>query len=188
MGLPTGPGSVAPSSWAFTWSVVMGVRLVLILDLRFWMTSAAAPLVMAVLNDVPEPTKFAVPIRALGFKVSMVEPGARRLTTDLPDVTRSGLNHPSMLVGPTLLKLGMVASAGLVDPLSSSDPTVIARGSSPGERIVPLNGPTLPAEVTTTMPACQAVSTAWSSGLRTDEAMGIAPSEMFSTRMPYWPR
>jgi hypothetical protein len=152
---------------------------------ELWMTSAAAPLVIAVLNDVPEPTKFAVPIRAVGFKVSMVEPGARRLTTDLPDVTRSGLNQPSMLVGPTLLKLAMVAFAGLVDPLSSREPTVMARGSSPGERMVPLKGPTLPAEVTTAMPACQAVSTAWSSGLRTDEAMGIAPSEMFSTRMPY---
>src|SRR5437867_3250957 len=134
MGLPTGPGAVVPSSWALTWSVVMGVKVVLILALRFWMTSAAAPLVIAVLNDVPEPTKFAVPITAVGFWVSMVEPGTRRLTTDLPDVTRSGLNQPSMLVGPTLLKLGMVAAAGLVEPLSSSEPTVTARGSSPGER------------------------------------------------------
>src|SRR5205085_5815965 len=124
---------------------VMGVELDLSLALRLWMTSAAAPLVIAVLNDVPDPTKFAVPICADGYKVSMVEPGARRLTTDLPDVTRSGLNHPSMLVGPALLKLGMVAAAGLVDPLSSSAPTVIANGSSPGERIEPLKGPTLPA-------------------------------------------
>ncbi len=30
-------------------------------------TSAAAPLVIAALNEVPEPTKFAVPIRAEGL-------------------------------------------------------------------------------------------------------------------------
>src|SRR5437762_2698301 len=156
----------------------MGVELDLILALRLWMTSAAAPLAIAVLNDVPDPTKFAVPISAEGYEVSMVEPAARRLTTDLPDVTRSGLNHPSMLVGPALLKLAMVAAAGLVDPLSSRDPTVIARGSSPGERMVPLKGPTLPAEVTTAIPACHAVSTAWSSGLRTVDEVGMAPSEM----------
>ncbi|HYL50651.1 MAG TPA: hypothetical protein VEZ15_01675, partial [Acidimicrobiia bacterium] len=44
---------------------------------------------LAVLNDVPDPTKFEVPITADGFCVSMVEPGARRLTTERPEVTRS---------------------------------------------------------------------------------------------------
>src|SRR5256885_12597827 len=104
MGLPTGPGDAVPSSWALTWS---GVRRVEVLTLVFWTRSAGAPLVIAVLNDVPEPTKFAAPIWAEGYVVSMVEPGVRRLTTERPEVTRSGLNHPSMLVGPTLLKLVM---------------------------------------------------------------------------------
>ena len=40
----------------------------------------------------------------------MVEPWSRRLTTERPDVTRSGLNHPSGEVGPTLLNVGMVSS------------------------------------------------------------------------------
>ena len=39
-------------------------------------TSAAAPLVIAALNEVPEPTKFAEPILAEGLSVSIVEPGA----------------------------------------------------------------------------------------------------------------
>jgi hypothetical protein len=54
-GLPTGPGDAVPRSRALTWSGVPG-----------WAsrTSAAAPLVIAVLNDVPDPTKLAVPIRA----------------------------------------------------------------------------------------------------------------------------
>ena len=51
--------------------------------------------------------------------------------------------------------------------MSSSAPTVITSGSSPGDRMVPLNGPALPAEVTTAMPEFQAASTAWSSGLMT---------------------
>ena len=136
------------------------------------MTRAAAPLVIAALNDVPEPTKLAVPTRAVGNSVSMVDPGARRLTTERPEVTRSGLNQPSRLVGPTLLKLVMVAAAGLVEPLSSRAPTVMTRGSSPGERMVPLKGPALPAEATTAIPACHAVSTAWSSGLRTVDEVG----------------
>src|SRR5947207_1693273 len=187
IGLPTGPGNVVPSSWAFTWS---GVRYFVVLSLILapWRSRAAAPLVIAVLNDVPEPTKLAVPITADGFWVSMVEPGARRLTTERPEVTRSGLNHPSGLVGPTLLKLVVVAPAGSVDPLSSRAPAVIARGSSPGERMVPLNGPALPDEATTGIPACHAVSTAWSRGLRTVEEVGMAPSERFSTRIRSWSR
>src|SRR5690242_17334797 len=62
-------------------------------------------------------------------------------------------------------------------------PTVTTRGSSPGEVIVPFVGPRLPADATTTMPLFQAASTAWSSGLSTDDGKGIAPSEMFSTPM-----
>jgi hypothetical protein len=72
-----------------------------------------------------------------------------------------------------------------VEPWSSRAPTVIASGSSPGETIVPLNGPELPADVTTVMPACHAVSTAWSRGFRTVDVVGIAPSEMFNTPILY---
>src|SRR5579859_4862195 len=57
-GLPTGPRLVVPSRRALSW---FGVRPGL--PAR---TSAAAPLVMAELNDVPEPTKLADPTRAEG--------------------------------------------------------------------------------------------------------------------------
>ena len=70
-------------------------------------------------------------------------------------MTRSGLTQPSGEVGPALLKL--VISSPLVEsvaaPMSSSAPTVMTSGSSPGDRMVPLNGPALPAEATTVMPA-----------------------------------
>ena len=128
---------------------------------------------MAELKEVPEPTKFALPTRADGFCTSMVEPGSRRLTTDRPDVTRSGLNQPSGLVGPTLLNVVMVSPDGLVCPPSSTAPAVMTKGSSPGERIVPLPGPEFPADTTTVMPASHARSTAWSSGLSTVEDCGM---------------
>src|SRR5580658_8016173 len=105
------------------------------------MTRAAAPLVMAALNEVPEPTKLAVPIRAVGFWVSMVEPGSRKLITERPEATRSGLNQPSGEVGPTLLNDGTLSPAVATLALSSRAPTVITSGSSPGDMIVPLNGP-----------------------------------------------
>src|SRR5215472_6665238 len=102
----------------------------------------------------------------------MVEPGAARLTTDRPDVTRSGLTQPSCDVGPMLLK-SFISSAPTSDcARSSRAPTVIASGSSPGDKIVPLNGPALPADVTTAMPEFQAASTAWSIGLRTLDSVG----------------
>src|SRR5689334_24641571 len=107
---------------------------------------------MAVLNEVPEPTKLLVPMRAVGLSVSIVEPGTRRLTTERPEVTRSGLNRPSGAVGPTLLNEGTVSSLVATVPLSSTAAGVITSGSSPGEVIVPLNGPELPAEATTVMP------------------------------------
>src|SRR6266851_8977695 len=115
----------------------------------------------------------------------MVEPGAARLTTDRPDVTRSGLTQPSGVVGPTLLK--SVISSALADPppRSSSAPTVIASGSSPGDSMVPLNGPALPAEVTTAMPAFHTASTAWSTGLFTVDLVGWNPSDRFTILMPY---
>src|ERR1039458_2359856 len=97
----------------------------------------------------------------------MVEPGAARLTTDRPEVTRSGLAQPSRDVGPTLLK--SVISSSAVDgvAMSSSAPTVMTSGSSPGDRMVPLKGPALPAEVTTVIPEFHTASTAWSRGLVT---------------------
>src|SRR5580765_930487 len=108
-------------------------------------SSAAAPLVMAALNDVPEPTKLVSPTRADGLATSMVEPGTRRLTTDRPEVTTSGLNQPSTAVGPTLLYSAIVSSDGVAVPWSSIAPTVTTRGSSPGDVIEPFVGPRLPA-------------------------------------------
>ena len=61
----------------------------------------------------------------------------------------------------------------------------MASGSSPGEVIVPLYGPELPAETTTVIPACHALSTAWSSGSVTLDEVGMAPSDMLRTRMLY---
>src|ERR1700683_286594 len=104
---------------------------------------------MAGVRDVPEPTKLALPRRADGFSASIVEPGSRRLTTERPDVTRSGLNQPSGLVGPMLLNVVMASSAGLVWPRSSTAPAVITIGSSPGDRLVPLSGPSLPGATVT---------------------------------------
>src|SRR3954469_12211513 len=118
---------------------------------------AAAPLVIAAEKDVPEPTKLPAPIRAVGKRVSMVEPGARRLTTLRPAATRSGLYQPSTAVGPTALNVVIVSSAADAVPLSSSAPAVTTSGSSPGEVIVPFIGPVLPAEATTTMPARHAL-------------------------------
>ena len=152
------------------------------------LSSAAAPLVMAALNDVPEPTKLAVPMRADGLLTSIVDPGTRRLTTERPAATRSGLNQPSMAVGPAALNVVMVSSTVGAVPLSSMAPAVMTSGSSPGEVIVPLFGPVLPADATTTMPAFQAASTARSSGLVTDDGKGGAPIEMLSTWMPSEPR
>ncbi len=113
-----------------------------------------------------------MPTRADGFCESIVDPGSRRLTTERPDVTRSGLNQPSGLVGPTLLNVVMVSSAGSACPPSSTAPVVITSGSSPGDRMVPLPGPELPAETTTVMPDSQAFSTAWSSGSSTVDSIG----------------
>ena len=56
---------------------------------------------MAVENDVPDPTKFPLPITDCGLAWAMVEPGSRSPMTDLPGATRSGLSHPSNWVGPT---------------------------------------------------------------------------------------
>ena len=122
--------------------------------------SATAPLTTAELKDDPEPTKFEGPTRADGKSESIVKPGSRRLNTERPDATRSGLNQPSGVVGPTLLNVVIVSLAGLAWPPSSRAPTVMTSGSFPGDRMVPLSGPASPAETTTVMPAVHAFSTA----------------------------
>src|ERR1700722_11458329 len=113
----------------------------------------------------------------------MVEPGAARLTTDRPEVTRSGLTQPSGLVGPMLLKSFISSPLAEVDAISSSAPTVITSGSSPGDRMVPFAGPALPADTTTAIPEFHVASTAWSSGLRTVDSNGLNPSDILRTRM-----
>src|ERR1051326_256860 len=113
----------------------------------------------------------------------MVDPGARRLTTERPGATRSGLNHPSGLVGPTALNDGTVSSLLVAVPWSLEAPPVMTSGSSPGVRMVPLKGPAFPADTTTATPLRQAASTALSRGFITVEAKGWAPSDMLSTPM-----
>src|SRR6266571_3375667 len=94
----------------------------------------------------------------------MAEPGAARLTTDRPGVTRSGLTQPSGDVGPPLLQLVISSSLGEPVAMSARAPAVITSGSAPGDRMVPSNGPALPAEATTVIPAFHTASTAWASG------------------------
>ena len=74
-------------------------------------------------------------MRAEGFCTSTVEPGARRLTTDWPEVTRSGLIHPSGLVGPTAEKLDMVSPLGDSRPGRPTRTDRDDRGVVSGERI-----------------------------------------------------
>ena len=64
-------------------------------------TSAAAPEVIAVENEVPDPTKLPVPMTDCGLDSAIVEPGSSRPITDRPGATRSGLSQPSNWVGPT---------------------------------------------------------------------------------------
>src|SRR5690242_596238 len=61
----------------------------------------------------------------------------------------------------------------------------MAKGSSPGLVIVPLNGPELPAETTTVIPAAQAASTAWSRGSVAVGPVGMAPRDRFNTLIAY---
>ena len=114
----------------------------------------------------------------------MAEPGAARLTTDRPEVTRSGLAQPLAEVGPALLKLFISSSLTDGVAMSSSAPTVITSGSSPGDRMLPLNGPALPADTTTAIPEFQTASTAWSRGSVTVGWLLWNPREMLSTSMP----
>src|SRR5579872_6684546 len=113
----------------------------------------------------------------------MVDPGSARLTTDRPEAMTSGLNQPSNSVGPTLENDGMPKFAELVPPPSSRAPAVITSGSSPGEVMVPFDGPELPADTTTTIPEYQAASTAWSSGSVAVGPVGMTPSDRLMTPM-----
>ena len=94
------------------------------LDGSSCLSSAAAPLVMAALNEVPEPTKLAVPTTADGLATSIVDPGTRRLTTERPEATRSGLETPA-LVGPTPENDAIVSSVLATVVWSSDAPTVM---------------------------------------------------------------
>src|SRR6266536_1323255 len=114
----------------------------------------------------------------------IVEPGAARLTTDRPEVTRSGLTKPSADVGPALLKSHISSSVSDDAAMSSRAPTVMTSGSSPGERMVPLKGPELPAETTTAIPEPHTACTAWSSGLMTVEVADWNPRDMLRILIP----
>src|SRR5450755_5026036 len=72
--------------------------------------------------------------------------------------------------------------------MSSREPTVITIGSSPGDRMLPLNGPVLPAETTTAMPAFQTASAARSSAFVTVDWVDLKPRERLRILMPYWLR
>ena len=57
----------------------------------WWLRStAAAPETSAVLIEVPLPRKYVVPTRPSGCVLSIVEPGARRDTTDTPGACKLG--------------------------------------------------------------------------------------------------
>ena len=170
-----GPACVVVSSAALTLSG---------LTAGFSVTSiAAAPLVIAVANDVPEPMKLVVPIRADRLLVQITEVFGMTLTTDFPGASRSGFHQASEAVGPLLLNVATVSSVDVTVCLSSVAPTVMTRGSSPGAVMVPRADPLLPAEATMTKPARHMVSTAWSSGFSAVGPGGIAPTDMLITRM-----
>jgi len=77
-----------------------------------------------------------------------------------PGATRSGFASPSYVVGPHDDHDGVESSAIVLVPLSSTAPTVITNGSSPGTAIEPAPGPELPADTTTATPANESTSTA----------------------------
>ena len=124
---------------------------------------AAPPATTAAACEVREPLNIVAPRRAVGRKLSIVDPGARSATIETPGASRSGLPTPSA-VGPRLEKGAIVSSSSRAVPFVSTAPTVMTYGSSAGLAIVPSPGPWLPAETTTVRPACHARSTARSSG------------------------
>ena len=171
----TGPGRAVPTSRALTWSGVSdGVR-----D----STSAAAPETTPLENEVPDPTKCCVPMRAPACSWSIVEPTARVDTTDPPGATRSGLAMPFERVGPAAENAGTVSSAMPGVLASAAEPTVMTHGSSAGLVTVPASGPRLDALTTTTRPAAQARSTAMFSGSMRVSWVESVPSERFTTSM-----
>ena len=81
-----------------------------------------------------------------------------------PGATTSGLATPSWVM-PRLENAAIVSSPGSSVSTSSVAPTEITYGSLPGAYwTASAASPRLPAAATTTMPACQANSTAASSG------------------------
>src|SRR3954469_7511200 len=106
-----------PVSRAFTWS---GVR-----SGRCESSSAAAPEMTAAACDVPEPRKNRSPVRAPGLLASRFDPEVRRLTTDLPGATTSGLRVPS----PVFDHPSTLSSSVAAVPLFSMPPTAMTYGS-----------------------------------------------------------
>src|SRR5213594_1821713 len=118
-----------------------------------------------------------------GKRRSSALPGTRSDTMRRPGATRSGLTFESAL--PHDENVAIVSSRGLIVPLSSVAPTVIAYGSMPGLATVSRPGPLFPAATTTTSPRRHAISTAADIGsVRYDVGVG-APNERLMTRMLY---
>src|SRR3954469_22377213 len=119
-------------------------------------------------------------MRAAGKPVSIVDPGARSETTEVPGARISGLVTPCSLSEPD--HEGTVSSLSLAVPWGSVAPTVITKGSWPGEVTVPL--PMFHAATTTVRPDDQAASTAADSGSFSYRTGASTPSERLSTEAP----
>src|SRR6185503_2616596 len=91
-------------------------------------SSATAPDTTAVACEVPLPLKNRVLTTALGYSVSMTEPGLRSETIDWPGATRSTWREAE----PREEKSGMVSSSSVAVPLGSSAPTEMTNGSVAG--------------------------------------------------------
>src|SRR5437588_7146355 len=109
----------------------------------------------------------------------MVDPGARRDTTETPGATTSGLVTPPTRACPD--QGASVSSATLAVLWVSLAPAVNTQGSEPGMVTAP--GPPLPAEATTVMPSAHAASTAPARGSIAAGSWVTSPKERFMTRM-----
>src|SRR6266851_7082203 len=105
----------------------------------------------------------------------------------LPGATRSGLATRSRAVGPRDEYVVVVSSESSGVPWSFIAPTVITLRELQGLVIVtyPLRPP-FPAEQTTTTPASQRASTAWTRGSTAAGSYTGWPIERLTTRIPYW--
>ena len=96
-----------------------------------------------------------------------------------PGAEMSGLMRPST-VGPRLEKS---ASLKPLAPMSAIAPTVITSFASPGEPIVQVSGPSLPAATVTIRPTPQAALTASESAPKPSPQPSV-PRERLSASMP----